>query len=156
MPTIIAIHPSGFEVRFEVELGEINNLVHQLQKRRYRPSRELAYTAEGLPLCPRHGVPMQKREKQGDTWFSHKVTEPETGQVVYCRGYAGPSSPGFEVLPAAVTTSIAEAQGRKVSRVRTENATARAEETKNGRQVSGGSRLSGEADLQALNQELFG
>lgn len=68
MPTIIAIHPSGFEVHFAVELTDINNMIQKLEKRRYRPSRELVYTAEGLPFCPRHGVPMSKREKQGDTW----------------------------------------------------------------------------------------
>ena len=76
MPTIIAFHPAGFEVRFDVDLGEIADMVRRLEQRRYRPSRELSYTAEGLPFCPRHGVPMQKREKQGDTWYSHKVTDP--------------------------------------------------------------------------------
>ena len=68
MPTIIAFHPTGFEVRFDVDLGEIAGMVRRLEQRHYRPSRELSYTAEGLPFCPRHGVPMQKREKQGDTW----------------------------------------------------------------------------------------
>ncbi len=68
MPTIIAFHPSGYEVRFDVDLGNVGSMVHKLERRRYRSSRELAYTADGLPICPRHGVPMQKREKQGDTW----------------------------------------------------------------------------------------
>ncbi len=68
MPTIIAIHPSGFEVRFEVELSEITDMVRKLEKRRYRPTREMVYTAEGLPICPRHGEPMPKRSKQNDVW----------------------------------------------------------------------------------------
>ncbi len=105
MPTIIAFHPSGFEIRFDVELGGVADMVRRLEQRRYRPSRELAYTAEGLPICPRHGVPMQKRKKQSDTWFSHKVTDPTSGEVIYCRGYASPSSPGFDVLPAAKTAT---------------------------------------------------
>ncbi|MCI0648020.1 MAG: hypothetical protein L0346_24440, partial [Chloroflexi bacterium] len=97
MPMIIAIHPSGFEVRFEVELDELGKMVAKLEQRHYRPSRDLSYTAEGLPICPRHGVPMTKREKQGDCWYSHKVANPETGQVLYCRGYASASSPGYDV-----------------------------------------------------------
>ena len=63
MPTIIAFHPSGFEIRFDVDLGGVADMVRRLEQRRYRPSRELAYTAEGLPICPRHGVPMQKAKQ---------------------------------------------------------------------------------------------
>jgi hypothetical protein len=102
MPIIIAYHPMGFEVRFEVELADITQMVHKLEQRHYRPSRELVFTPEGLPICPRHGVPMQKREKQGDTWYSHKVTDPKSGEVLYCRGYASASSPGFVIPPTPV------------------------------------------------------
>lgn len=59
-----------------------------------------ATTPEGLPICPRHGVPMTKREKQGDTWYSHSVEDPKTGDRLFCRGYPGKSSPGWDVTPA--------------------------------------------------------
>ena len=109
MPTIIAFHPSGYEIRFDVTLEEIPSMVAKLTKRHYRPSRAIVYTAEGLPLCPKHGVPMQKREKQGDTWYSHKVTDPLTGEQIYCRGYAGPSSPGYAIEPDSPAPSPAPA-----------------------------------------------
>jgi len=53
------------------------------------------WTPEGLPICPKHGVVMKKREKQGDVWFSHGVEV--SGKTLYCRGYAGKSSPGWDV-----------------------------------------------------------
>jgi hypothetical protein len=60
------------------------------------PPKPLAweYTADGAPICPRHGVPMRKREKQGDEWHSHKCFD-AMGREVYCRGYPGPDSPGY-------------------------------------------------------------
>lgn len=53
-------------------------------------------TPDGLPICPRHGVPMKVREKQGDTWHSHKVTN-DRGEELWCKGYAAPDSPGYFV-----------------------------------------------------------
>ena len=100
MPTIIAYHPTGFEIRFDVESGGVDALLTKLEKYRYRPSREIQLTPEGTPICPRHGVPMTKREKQGDVWYSHKVADPVTGQTFYCRGYPGPSSPGYMIAPS--------------------------------------------------------
>lgn len=150
MPTIIAFHPSGFEIRFEVELGGVANMVHRLVQRRYRPSRELTYTAEGLPVCPRHGVPMQKRTKQNDTWFSHKVTDPKSGEVIYCRGYASPSSPGFDILPATKPEPANGHNGKtKSAAVNRQNGT-------NGNGRSPIKRPSNTVDLDKLNQELFG
>lgn len=141
MSTIIAIHPSGFEVRFEVELTEINEMIRKLEKRHYRPNRELAYTAEGLPICPRHGVPMSKREKQGDTWYSHKITDPETGQEVYCRGYASPSSPGYDIeVNTHEPNHRAGYQKKEVER--------------NGRAAR--TKPKNEIDVEALNDMLFG
>ena len=139
MPTIIAFHPTGFEVRFDVDLGEIAGMVRRLEQRHYRPSRELSYTAEGLPFCPRHGVPMQKREKQGDLWFSHKVTDPTSGEVSYCRGYASPSSPGFDIVTDVPI---------KASQL--------AENNGNGNGRSPIKMSNGELDVDKLNQELFG
>jgi hypothetical protein len=57
---------------------------------------QLVWTAEGLPICPRHQVVMFKHEKQGDIWFSHKVTD-NRGKEQFCRGCAGKSSPGWEI-----------------------------------------------------------
>ncbi len=150
MPTIIAFHPSGFEIRFEVDLGGVANMVRRLEQRRYRPSRELTYTAEGLPICPRHGVPMQKREKQGDRWFSHKVTDPNSGEVIYCRGYTSPSSPGLDILP---TTKSKPTNGQN------RNAKPVAANKQNGGNGNGrraDNRPVNKVDLDKLNQELFG
>ena len=154
MPTIIAFHPSGFEIRFDVDLGGVADMVRRLEQRRYRPSRELTYTAEGLPICPRHGVPMQKREKQSDTWFSHKVTDPNSGEVIYCRGYASPSSPGFEVLPAATT-----AAKPKPANGQNGNAKPVAANRQNGANGNGRSpnrQPVKQVDLDKLNEALFG
>lgn len=59
------------------------------------PPRDFARTAEGLPICPRHDVAMRLREKQGDSWYSHIVKGPR-GEELWCRGHAGPESPGFD------------------------------------------------------------
>lgn len=53
-----------------------------------------ATTPEGLPICPRHGVAMKRREKQGDVWHSHNLGDED--HPLYCRGYAGKESPGWE------------------------------------------------------------
>jgi hypothetical protein len=55
---------------------------------------EWSYTPEGLPICSKHGTPMKKRERQGDTWYSHNMGT--TDEPCYCRGYAGADSPGWE------------------------------------------------------------
>jgi hypothetical protein len=52
-----------------------------------RPGQE----PEGEPdpsICPIHHVQMQRREKQGDVWYSHKAIDPETGAEYWCRGKA--------------------------------------------------------------------
>lgn len=155
MPSIIAFHPSGFEIRFEVDLGGVADMVRRLEQRRYRPSRELTYTAEGLPICPRHGGPMQKREKQGDVWFSHKVTNPNSGEVIYCRGYASPSSPGFDILPtgaAATETELANEQNGNAK----PGTTNRQNGDNTGNGHSPNRQPLKQVDLDKLNQELFG
>lgn len=50
---------------------------------------------DGTPLCPKHNVPMRKREKQGDLWWSHRVFDAD-GTEVFCKGYHGKDSPGYE------------------------------------------------------------
>ena len=121
--TLIAFHPTGYELHIPVTFEELPATMRRLAARGYTPSREPVLTAEGLPICPRHGVPMQQRSKQGDLWFSHKLTHPETGETMYCRGYAGASSPGYDLLlltavppespekPAAQQTAVSQANG---------------------------------------------
>lgn len=96
--TIIAFHPTGYELRIEVTFEELTPTLRRLSSRGYTPSREPVLTAEGLPICPRHGVPMQQRNRHGDLWYSHKMVHPTTGETVYCRGYASASSPGYDIL----------------------------------------------------------
>ena len=102
--TIIAFHPTGYELHIPVTFDELPATMRRLAARGYTPSREPVLTAEGLPICPRHGVPMRQRNRNGDLWFSHKMVHPTTGETVYCRGYASASSPGYDILmpmPAA-------------------------------------------------------
>lgn len=80
-------------------LKQINNnlarIANTLESLDHKTPHQYQQTPDGLPICPKHGVPMQKREKQGDTWFSHKVTD-ANGNDQYCRGHAGPNSPGYQ------------------------------------------------------------
>lgn len=96
---VYAVHPAGYLVEFALDEGEhLADAVEVLVEREYRPSHGDAWprTPDGLPICPKHGEVMAQREKQGDTWFSHKVTD-AAGEVLFCRGYPGKSSPGWEV-----------------------------------------------------------
>jgi len=49
----------------------------------------------GTPLCPKHQTPMRMRNKQNDTWWSHRVYGPD-GEELWCKGYHGKDSPGYE------------------------------------------------------------
>ena len=101
--TLIAFHPTGYELHIPVTFEELPDTMRRLAARGYTPSREPVLTAEGLPSCPRHGEPIKQRNRQGDIWFSHKMVHPETGETVYCRGYASASSLGYDLLlPATV------------------------------------------------------
>lgn len=106
MKSIIhTISPNGFEVDFES--GEVENfskfletlpkIEAQLAAAGYQPNAERHYprTPDGSPICPKHGEVMKAREKQGDTWYSHRITAPD-GSEHFCRGHAGKSSPGWE------------------------------------------------------------
>jgi hypothetical protein len=50
---------------------------------------------DGTPICPKHHTPMRKRERQGDTWWSHNVAA-DGDAPVYCKGYVGKDSPGYD------------------------------------------------------------
>lgn len=104
--SITALHPSGFAVVIHLhnkEYDEVDATIHALELLGYRPTSGAGdgwqHTAEGIPLCPKHKVPMRLRQKQGDEWWSHQVIDVRTGEELYCRGYAGPTSPGW-ALPA--------------------------------------------------------
>lgn len=100
--TIKTVSPDGWPVDFELvpERGATEAAIEFLEKLGYAPAptaeaaRDYQYTPDGLPICPKHGEVMSKREKQGDTWYSHSVTGPD-GQKQYCRGYQSKNSPGW-------------------------------------------------------------
>ena len=90
MLTIHARHPSGFAVTVEVpSLDAVDAMVTRLHQQGYRPAcaGEWQRTPDGLPLCPKHGAVMSKREKHGDAWHSHRVLDPHTGAERSCWGY---------------------------------------------------------------------
>ena len=103
---IETISPNGNAVRFETPEESLDELLKHLPalERKlttvgYQPNatREWPKTPEGNPICPKHGAPMKKREKQGDTWYSHQIVDPKTGEECWCKGYADKSSPGWEI-----------------------------------------------------------
>lgn len=95
--TLIAFHPEGFECRFTFDIAKLEPVVTWLLEHDFRPQLGFQYTPEGLPVCPRHGIPMVKREKQGDVWYSHNIGTEEN--PLWCRGYRHNSSPGWNVSP---------------------------------------------------------
>lgn len=69
-----------------------------LDRRGYVPAaqtQEWQRLPDGTPICPKHHAPMRAREKQGDSWWSHNVGTKDA--PVYCKGYHGKDSPGYEV-----------------------------------------------------------
>jgi len=50
---------------------------------------------DGFKLCQKHRAPMRPRNKQNDHWHSHNVGTAE--QPLWCKGYRGSDSPGYEV-----------------------------------------------------------
>ena len=77
-------------------LNDVRKAVRLLPEAGIEPVRAAIWqtTPDGIPICPRHGVPMRRREKQGDTWYSHNVGT--DGEELWCRGYPGKDSPGWE------------------------------------------------------------
>ena len=96
---IHAVHPAGFPIDIDLEPGEqekVDTIVDRLLSQGYRaPTAAWPTGPDGKPLCPRHRVAMSAREKQGDTWYSHRLIT-ASGEERYCRGYAtGRSDDGF-------------------------------------------------------------
>jgi hypothetical protein len=82
-------HPSGIDVELDVldaEVSSIDTLVHTLLTHGYRPHAGAWPTGpSGAPLCVKHGgMEMQRRSKQDDEWWSHKIVV--DGRELYCRG----------------------------------------------------------------------
>jgi len=99
----------------EQTLERIETILERIaQALENQTTHQYQYTPEGNPICPRHNVPMRKREKQGDTWYSHTITDPVTGESLYCRGYASKNSPGWNIIensqPPVETQYIASPQ----------------------------------------------
>lgn len=91
------------EIVKEIEFAKLDAAVRYLEQHGFCPPPQplrFELTAEGLPICPRHNVPMRRREKQGDHWHSHCVKAAD-GSEYYCRGYPGPDSPGYWLELAA-------------------------------------------------------
>ena len=94
------VRMGDYEGDLQLTAGSLNDLrkaVRLLPGAGIEPVRATATwatTPEGLPICPKHGVPMRKRERQGDTWYSHNAGG--EGEELWCRGYAGKDSPGWE------------------------------------------------------------
>jgi hypothetical protein len=107
MPKVYARHPAGYLVTFDdVQRDKLDEAIAWLQQRGYRPSLPgdgWQRTPDGEPICPKHGVAMPTRERQGDTWHSHRIIHPETGEELYCRGYSNPTSKadGYDVPGSA-------------------------------------------------------
>lgn len=100
VPIEVAALYDGWPVVLKATLDpdQVPVFLKRLEKRGYRrPAVPIERTPDGAPICPRHHVPMREREKQGDTWHSHTIVDPATGQKTYCKGYHGKDSPGFDL-----------------------------------------------------------
>jgi hypothetical protein len=87
------------EITASLDVRRLAALVGFLEGIGVEPPRTAAafeLTPDGLPICPKHRVPMRERVKQGDRWHSHKVEGPG-GEELFCKGYDAPDSPGWRV-----------------------------------------------------------
>ena len=98
-------------------LGRIDRNIERIADAlELQQAQEFRQTPDGRPICPRHGAAMSQREKQGDTWHSHKIAHPRTGEILYCRGYADPASPGWDIEPAGSTSATPSRPARRESK----------------------------------------
>lgn len=105
--TIHAKSPDGFHVVLSVaSMDDCGGMIKQLLRAGYEPWPSAAEGSAAAwptapdgqtPMCPKHRMPLRRREKQGDSWLSHAVQRGE--QTLYCRGHPyGPhESDGFFV-----------------------------------------------------------
>jgi hypothetical protein len=99
--TLDALAPQGFTVRFEIEADSYTVLARKLTTLQadlaadgYTPTTAPPLTPDGLPICLKHRAVMDKRERQGDVWYSHKIVT-DDGRELYCKGRPGDDSPGW-------------------------------------------------------------
>ena len=103
MPRIFAKHWTGFRIELDdVDRDKLNAAIDWLIEHDFRPDGsgdEWPKTPGGLPLCTKHNVEMRQRQKQGDSWFSHKIIDPASGEERFCKGFRNPSNPsdGFDL-----------------------------------------------------------
>jgi hypothetical protein len=101
-----AIRGFDIEIEFGLErLSSIERAIDALTSLGLQP-REIERDAAGLPLCPRHHVVMREREKQGDSWYSHRVCLAD-GREFWCRGRPGADSAGWYLLEETVDAETA-------------------------------------------------
>lgn len=76
----------------------LDKLCDMLDRAGYAPPTpaEWRKLPDGTPICPKHATPMRLREKQGDSWWSHRVKGPD-GNEYWCKGYHGKDSPGYDL-----------------------------------------------------------
>jgi hypothetical protein len=84
------VHPLGFPCEIDLleeEAREVDTLLAAMLHRGYRPTAQSwPKGPSGAPLCCKHGgIEMQQRERQHDTWWSHKIVMAD-GRELYCRG----------------------------------------------------------------------
>jgi len=78
----------------------LDQLCDMLDRRGFAPpaqSQQWQTLPDGTPICPKHKTPMKLREKQGDQWYSHCVGKDAGGREIYCKGYHGKDSPGYDL-----------------------------------------------------------
>lgn len=76
----------------------LDQLCDMLERKHYAPPTPQSWQTlpDGTPICPKHRAPMKLREKQGDRWYSHTVGKDGNGKEIYCKGYHGKDSPGYD------------------------------------------------------------
>src|ERR687885_603296 len=85
------VRMGDFEGELQVtgaSLNDVRKAVRLLPEAGIEPARATAW--QTTP----EGAPMRKRERQGDTWYSHNAGA--EGEDLWCRGYPGKDSPGYE------------------------------------------------------------
>jgi hypothetical protein len=103
MPKIFAVHKTGFRIELDdIDRTRLDEAIAWLIAHDYRPDGsgdQWPKTPSGLPICTKHNTEMRQRQKQNDSWYSHRVIHPETGQELFCKGFPNPTSAvdGFHV-----------------------------------------------------------
>ena len=102
MPKIFAVHKTGFRIELDdVSRGQLDAAIDWLIEHGFQPDLPgdgWRKTPSGEPICGKHNIAMTKREKQSDVWYSHKIIDSRTGEILYCRGYStGNEADGYNL-----------------------------------------------------------